>query len=525
MATKPVKPQDHSVKKRKQPSSPPALELVPGGKEIVEPRITPKITGVDLIRIEKNLAELGFFTPTSKRVKTLKSKTITLTRTIDGEQIEGKVTYIPNAILGLPSTADQDKWLAFQKIVNDIQQERGQVSNPITFRSADFLRLLGQVDSGSNFKDIDEWLDRMWGVNVISEGVVFYAGRKIRVKDRTEIKVFARAVTVGRTLDDGTIADKNYVWLSDWQMENINNKHQLPVDFEEYKKLKNAIAKALVPLLQIWLYATRDKGVFEKRYDEICQLLNITRYPNASRITEKLGPSLDELKRHGYLSEWRIAKTSDNAGFKIVFHHGEKFHRARRRQLATTVPTLSVDLTAPPQPVDESLVAELICRGIGAEDARKHLADLPTGFPTLDLLEWADAQIARRPRKFDNPPGFYISVLKKRQQPPANFLTSRKAREIEAVNQAKYQARIERQMAEQAAEEEERRSLNARIAAMTPEVRQELFGEAKKKLLQAHPKWGFEHYLKTNPEALGEEGPVYSRMRQMLKEGWNPSVI
>jgi hypothetical protein len=218
LATKPLEQKKHSDKKRKQPSFPPALELVPAGQGIAGQRIT----GVDLIRIEKNLAELGFFTPTSKRVKTLKSKTITLTRTIDGEQIEGKVTYLPNAILGLPSTADQDKWLAFQKIVNDIQQELGQVSNPITFRSADFLRLLGQVDSGSNFKDIDEWLDRMWGVNIISEGVVFYAGRKVRVKDRTEIKVFERAVTVGAKLDDGTEADKNYVWLSAW----ANGKHQ-----------------------------------------------------------------------------------------------------------------------------------------------------------------------------------------------------------------------------------------------------------------------------------------------------------
>jgi hypothetical protein len=32
-----------------------------------------------------------------------------------------------------------------------------------------------------------------------------------------------------------------------------------------------------------------------------------------------------------------------------------------------------------------------------------------------------------------------------------------------------------------------------------------------------------EHYLNTNPEALGEEGNVYRRMRQMLKEGWKPA--
>ena len=56
---------------------------------------------------------------------------------------------------------------------------------------------------------------------------------------------------------------KNYVWLSDWQLENVNNHHQLPVDFETYKKLKNDIAKTLVPLLQIWLYATRTKGALK----------------------------------------------------------------------------------------------------------------------------------------------------------------------------------------------------------------------------------------------------------------------
>jgi hypothetical protein len=285
----------------------------------------------------------------------------------------------------------------------------------------------------------------------------------------------------------------------------------LPVDFEEDKKLRNPISKALVPLLQIWLYATREKGVFEKRYDEICQLLNTTRYAHASKIVEKFGPSLDELKQHGYLSEWRIAKTSGNAGFKMVFHHGEKFHRDRRRRIRVTTPL---------NPVDESLVAELGCRGIGDADARKYLADLPAGFPTLDALEWADSQIARHPRDFDNPQGFYVSVLKKRTLPPRNFLTSRKAREIEAANQAKHQAHIERQMAEQAAEEEERRNLNTRIDAMTPEVRQTLFDQAKERLLQAHPKWGFKHYVNTNPAALGEDGPVYGQMRQMLKEGW-----
>ena len=58
--------------------------------------------------------------------------------------------------------------------------------------------------------------------------------------------------------------------------------------------------------IAVWLYATRDEGVFEKRYDELCEILNIRQWTYVSKISEKLGPSLDELKQFGYLADWRI---------------------------------------------------------------------------------------------------------------------------------------------------------------------------------------------------------------------------
>jgi len=41
------------------------------------------------------------------------------------------------------------------------------------------------------------------------------------------------------------LADRNDVWLSAWQLENINGNYLLPVDLETYRKLSNSIAKAL----------------------------------------------------------------------------------------------------------------------------------------------------------------------------------------------------------------------------------------------------------------------------------------
>lgn len=285
------------------------------------------------VKIEKNLVSLGFFTPSSKKSKSMLIKTITFSKEIDGKRMESRVTVAPVAGFGLPTTADQDKYLALQKIITNIRQRTGEVRNPIGVTSAELLQLLGKrVETGKNYADIDEWLKRMTLTGVISEGAVYFAGKKVWASDT--FHVFERAVSFGKQLPDGTIADQNYIWLSDWQLENINNNYLLPVDFEAYTKLKNHIAKALAPLLQIWLYATREEGRFEKRYDEICQLLNIRNYKHLSKIKEKLSPALNELKSHGYLSKWRIEKTSDGSGCKIIFYHGEKFYGDRFKRIS-----------------------------------------------------------------------------------------------------------------------------------------------------------------------------------------------
>ena len=41
----------------------------------------------------------------------------------------------------------------------------------------------------------------------------------------------------------------------------IDSNYPLPINLETYRKLRNQIAKILVPLLQVWLYASRAEGV------------------------------------------------------------------------------------------------------------------------------------------------------------------------------------------------------------------------------------------------------------------------
>ena len=111
------------------------------------------ISAPDYIKVEKNLSAIGFFTASSKSLKTSRAKTITLIRTEANVRFKATVTIEPSATYGLPTTAHQDKTLAFQKLMLDRKRTGEPIQNPVGFHSSEILQLLDHFDSGKNYRD------------------------------------------------------------------------------------------------------------------------------------------------------------------------------------------------------------------------------------------------------------------------------------------------------------------------------------------------------------------------------------
>jgi hypothetical protein len=382
----------------------------------------------DFVKAEKNLLSLGLFTPSSNELRNAKSKTIGFVR-VDGDQrIEASVTIAASAIHGLPDTADQDKYLALQKIITERRRLEGHIANPLMFTTAELLKTLGRAKGGKRYEDVAEFLQRMTLTGIVSRRAVFLADRRTWATET--FHVFEKVVSVGESLPDGSVAQMNYVWLSEWQINNINSNFTLPIDIEVYRRLKSHIAKGLVPHLQIWLYTSRSDGRFVKRYDHLCQLLGLRPQKHASRIRQQLGPSLDELKEHDYIASWSLAETRDGHGFKVELYHGVKFHRDLRLRQGEKLPDESqLNLAEAGDDDGEEpgpdLMGELTRRGITAKIAMQILERAHDGRVILDQLEWADHLVAATPDRFYNPAGFYVSVLRDNVPVPSSFETSR----------------------------------------------------------------------------------------------------
>ncbi len=476
--TDPMPPKEHDAQGSLLPATPPAREIV---------------------RVEKNLNTFGFFTPSSKRLRVQSKRVELQVRTDDGKRIQAKATIFPAAELGLPTTADQDKYFAFQKVLDGIRKRDGLVKNPVRFSSATLIDILGMTHGGKNYREIWEWLRRMTLTGIESEGVVYFAGRKKYARDL--FHVFQRSVAVGEVLEDGKTAEENYVWLSEWQLENLNNRHTLPIDYDVYRTLQSHIGKALVPLLQIWFYANRQERA-EKRYPDLCSLLGLQYFRSPSRIKQQLGPSLDELRERRFLSAWELMKTTDETEYKLCLWVGNAFvSRADIRGENGKVGLLSER--------HNEILAALVARSVREDRARQLLLDLPDDQPALDQIEWGDAEVARKQRTREpiaNPPGFYVYLLRSNYPVPAHFETTHKRQLREEAHQREVEARA--------------RQAEAELERYAQRERYEVFvaAETNRHIESRMPKEAVERRLRDHMRAIQHDAPQYRWPQDTLRE-------
>ena len=446
----------------------------PTAEEKPENQRSKQIIQIDFIELERNLASLGFFSASSKRVKTKKAKTITLTKTINRRKIKVTAMVVPGSIFGLPTVADQEKWFAFCYLLAEHHKKHGKISNPIQFTAQEIFEILGQTRATKNYADLNEWLDVMSATTIVSEGAVYLAGERTWVShSRRRFHVFDRADSKGTRLDDGTVLDRHQVVLSQWQLQNLNNRHLLLLDHPLYKPLRKAIAKTLLPLLQTWLFAARKDGRFEKRYSELCEVLQITTYHQRSRIHEQLQPALDELVGVGCLAKWEILKTADGKGYKIIFYAGPGAFRTRRRQKTTPEPE-AAGAASLPDPQTDQFVEQLSHRGIsGPERLVSAAADHDF---VADCISYWDTQP-------NVGPGLLVSLIRRKVALPATFETTTQRRKREAAEQ-KHRQQQEEEAGLQIAHREHLAQRIQRFIDDHPAEYEDLLAEQKLTLLQ-----------------------------------------
>jgi hypothetical protein len=507
--------------------------------------IPPDLGPLDVIRTETVLSKL----PVHNLAKKGKVDIQILKTTSGGEvQLKWEVSY--------SDRYGQARQLAYKLDTIVIDQRIDELGRPLPQRIS--LGSLNQIaeelglltDHGTTSKH----LKRAFRQNALAGITAKFTYKGNDGTERLLEATFTRysVIFTGEKFSDGTKADAVYIELNPTYREVLNNAPIRPLDLG-YKKQLPPAAQRFYEILSYKIFTAikYNQPTARLPYSEYCMFSAQQRYFDYDHFKKQMYKIHRPHIASGYiLSKVHHEETTDPDGQRDwimcyvpgpkasaeyatfvgkkprtiqttveldQFGAGESFKApAARRPRQRPLNLLSAAEATAPAIIDNRQVAELTKRGVEETAAHKLVAELPAGYDMLATLEWADDQIAAQPKKFTNPPGFYISLLQDQTTPPPTFQSSaaRKAQEEAFMKQQQArQKQIQRRQAEEEAKDQEAGRQLAQMEATDHDRWQALYNQAKEEVF-SNP---IMVRQKKQP-ASWHDGTIRSRMKKLLPE-------
>ncbi|MBS3793002.1 replication initiator protein A [Candidatus Bipolaricaulota bacterium] len=239
------------------------------------------------------------------------------------EEVVWKVS--PSQEYGYPRITDKKVFKAVEQLLRD----RGYpIENPVTFSIYKLLNLMGKKSyGGRDYREVRESLERLVATTIKSKGTFYYKDEK-RYLDEV-FHLFSRVVFSGEKLPDGEEAEKNYLYLNSWLLENLNKYYVRPLDYEYYKSLDGALSKRLYELLGVKFFGLIKQGkpFLRYRYANLCALMPLKKQSYLSRARQILDPAHRELKGKNFFSGVDWEPREAGGGWYLRYEPGSKIKR------------------------------------------------------------------------------------------------------------------------------------------------------------------------------------------------------
>ena len=241
-----------------------------------------------------------------------------------------------NTKYGYPGLFDREVHKVIEQIISEILKKDGEIKNPISFSIYDLCNRMGITTSGGkNYRKVKEALERIRMTGIKSEGAFYHKGQKEWIS-----KVFGLYDSIifrGEKLEDGSIAEKNLLYLGNIYLQSLNSFNIKPIDYTYWRSLESKIASRLYEILGIKFYGVRNKkeGFIRYKYSTLCQLLPVTPHSYISSAKRQLNPGNNELRDTGFILKYEWCENGNN-DWLIYYWPGERSKEEMKRVRAFT---------------------------------------------------------------------------------------------------------------------------------------------------------------------------------------------
>lgn len=284
------------------------------------------------LRSEVNLLIFPFFALNNREIsKRIESRFHTeIIR--DGQKVEIAWYVSANTKFGYPGPLAKRIHKAIEEKLHEMDLP---IKNPIQFSTYELCKRIGESVGGRQYKRIKRALKSIKGASIESKGTFYLKGKK-RYLEKV-FSLYDQIVFQGEELEDGKIAETNYLYLNEFYLDSINARYVKPLDFAYYQGLTSNVARRLYELLGVKFYYIVENGHpwIRYRYSTLCQLLPLERQNYFSKAKQIMNPAHEELKDTNFLKDFFWDKIENERDWLVYYFPGS---RAKKEIQAYTFP-------------------------------------------------------------------------------------------------------------------------------------------------------------------------------------------
>lgn len=316
-----------------------------------------------IIKAEVNVLRAPFFALQNKNLATITGYDCTGTRTRDGKTYNFRLKVTRNTDTLYPGTLARKAHNAFLSIAS----ETGfPLDGPITWSWRELCRRMQISNGGTILKKLTEAIEATASLRIKShEALLSHDGKAISTGTNEITHLYNRVTFINGRLPDASKADTNYLWLSDWFLENLNHNYFAYLDYDLWLHLdnKSSIASRLYELSLTKFYKN---AVLQINYPTLAQLLPVKVHDRYSAARRQLDPHFKIVTAAGVLTQPRWHRRNDSKIAKLHLYPGQRlidFKHSPNQALGLiadeTVDDITVkELHTKPQPPEAKLVSD-----------------------------------------------------------------------------------------------------------------------------------------------------------------------
>ena len=297
---------------RATPTQIPALTAKPTQLDPSRERGSPPRTLRHIVQVETNLLRFPFFALHTKGLREIDAKEVRGTRTENGQSHEFVFRVSRNTDHLYPGPLSRKAHFALLSL---LRKQGFPFRNPIAFTWRQLAREMQVAYSGSTtISRLKDALHSTLGAMIKSSYALKEGESRITLPARERgYMLYSECLFTNDRRVDGTVADQNFVTLSDWYLANLNSLYAAPIDYALWNRLndRSPLASRLYEFLLFNFSAAID--TFTINYAKLCQFLPAKVEPYASQAKEQLAPAFRLLLEEGIVGavNWTTGKRDD----------------------------------------------------------------------------------------------------------------------------------------------------------------------------------------------------------------------